>query len=291
MRPGWFILVLLAIATLRIPGVQPERQRIVVGTGLISPVYATVDYEEWVSRRGSPRTLNARFQIGIGGYFVLTVRPEPGADEWNPTPYTRKVEFLNGDRIWIHDRLRTYTAVRTSDLMAFWYPYATSRDQDCSRGIFKAIHGPKETAGFYQCRPAEERLLGFRLAMESRQADGQWIQSWRSPDLYCVELRRLTTTLDPAGHAVETRELRAVRARKRAPDQELLKVPRYYEHVSLSEQLRRAGRRAGRFPTLEELAPLRPIDEQWETGRITHLSEAGKLPFRRAAARRPSPPQ
>lgn len=251
---------------------------------MVTPVYATVDYEEWILRPGSRRILKARFRISIHGYYVLVVRPEPGADEWNPVSYTRKIEYLNGDRIWIHDGLKTYTAVRTFERMAWWYPYLIREDGHCGHVFFKLIHGFQETADFCRCRLTEERLLGFRLATESRQADGQRIQSWRSPDLCCVELRRLTETHDSSGHILETWELRAVRASKLAPQKAPVNVPGSYEHVSLSDQLRRAARRAGRFPPLEELAPLRPIYEQWETGKITDSSQAGKLPLRAATA-------
>ncbi|GIU79820.1 MAG: hypothetical protein KatS3mg005_3058 [Bryobacteraceae bacterium] len=185
--------------------------------------------------------------------------------------HVREIAFSSGDRLRIDERLSLVTAIRTSVVFSEQLPLLTTRS-NCTDDFT----GQRQRS--FSTRA--EKLLGYSFVAETRQAGPRRIKTWASPELGCVELRRVAEFLDASGRVTDTSELVAVSVIPGEPDAKLFSVPLHFEHVSYSEQLVRAAQAAGRTPSEEELAGLRRQDAIWERQRITDLATVGKTPRR-----------
>jgi hypothetical protein len=86
-------------------------------------------------------------------------------------------------------------------------------------------------------------------------------QSWRLPELGCIEGRRLATFLDKNGEPSSTSDLVATSITLTAPDEQMFKIPEDYEPVVPSEAILRVAAFVHGAPPPPEL--LRRGDEYY----------------------------
>ncbi|MGB9610453.1 MAG: hypothetical protein ACPL7M_05725 [Bryobacteraceae bacterium] len=144
----------------------------------------------------------------------------------------REVTLSNGDRLRIDERLKLVTAIRTAVVFPEPLPLLPARSN-----YTEDFSGRRQRS--FAVR--KEKLLAYSVVAETRQAGPRRITRWLSPELGCMELRRLAEFLDAPGRVTDTSGLVAVSVTVGEPDPGLFAVPVHHEHVSHSEQLVRAA--------------------------------------------------
>lgn len=232
----------------------------------------TVQYEERLSVPGKSPVVGSRRTFAIRGDFSTVTDTTIYFTNGNGvSSHVREIAFSNGDRMRIDEQHSLITAIRTAAVFSEQLPLLTARS-NCTEDFT----GQRQRS--FAVR--NEKLLGYSLVAETRQAGPGRITVWASPELGCVEFRRVAEFLDASGRVMDASELIAVSVIPGEPDAKLFAVPLHFEHVSYSAQLARAAQAAGKKPSEAELAALKPQDAIWEKQRITDLSTAGKTPRR-----------
>lgn len=245
----------------------------------LDTVPLTVWYEEWLTSPGRAPLQGARLTLAVRrDRSTAKERVVYSLDGAKVASHIREIGFGNGDRIRTDEILRLVTALRTAFVFSEDLPVVTARS-NCSldftgRRVFSyADEGTK--------------FLGYRVVVERRQAGLRRMTSWRSPELGCVELRRLAEFLDSDGRVTDASELKAVRVAVGDPVEGLFSVPLDYEHVSFSEAFRRSAKAMGRTVDDAEILRFRSMDEAWRRRRIPDLATAGNA--ERPSTRKPVP--
>jgi hypothetical protein len=232
----------------------------------------TIHYEERLSVPGKTPIIGSRRTFAIrGDLSTVTDTIISSKNGSGVSSHVREIAFSNGDRLRIDERLSLITAIRTSVAFSEQLPLLTARS-NCTEDFT----GQRQRSFARRA----EKLLGYPVVAETRQTGPRRITTWASPELGCVELRRVAEFLDASGRVTDASELIAVSVIPGEPDAKLFAVPLHFEHVSYSAQLARAAQAAGKTPSDAELAALKQQDAIWERQRITELSTAGKTPRR-----------
>jgi len=273
MLARWSVIILVLASGgcgSRLAAQQP--QRIPLSSVRLDARPLTIQYEERLSVPGKTPVIGSRRVFAIRGDFsTVTDTTIYYTNGDGVSSHVREVAFFNGDRLRMDERLKLITAIRTAIVFPEQLPLLTARS-NCTEDFT----GRRQRS--FAVR--NERLLGYSVVAERRQAGPRRITTWVSSELGCLELRRLAEFLDATGRLTDTSKLVAVSVTVGEPDPGLFAVPLHHEHVSYSQQLVRAAQAAGRQPPQAELAALEQQDILWKRHRIQDLSTAGKTPRR-----------
>ncbi len=162
----------------------------------------------------------------------------------------RHLTLAGGITADIIDNLRSVTAYRASDPKAEDIRRALER-WDPNTGCGVTFNGARRRGAPVRT----ERVLGY----EANVFVSGRITTWVSPQLGCLELRRL-------GEFPDTSELIATEIMVQAPPQELFRIQADFTNVSPSEMYLKESAFRGLSPSPAELKQLAGIDEPyWRT--------------------------
>lgn len=234
----------------------------------LDTVPLTVWHEEWLTSPGRAPLQGARLTLAVRrDRSTSKERVVDSLDGAKVASHIREIGFGNGDRIRTDEILRLVTALRTAFVFSEDLPVVTARSNCLLDFTGRRVFSYADEGTTF---------LGYRVVVERRQAGLRRITSWRSPELGCVELRRVAEFLDSAGRVTDSSELKAVRVAAGEPGTDLFSVPLGYEHVSFSEAFRRSAKAMGRTVDDAEIQGFRSMDEAWRRRKSQNLATAGK---------------
>jgi hypothetical protein len=277
------------VFALLFPGVQAQDKVRVSGNPLridsirLDAKPITVIYEEWLSAPGRADHLSARRTLAIRGDFSTVVDYQVFTLSGNKVAsHSREIGFANGDRIRVDEQLGLLVGIHTPLVFPDDLPVFTAKS-NCSENFA----GHKERA--YENKG--DRWLNYSVVSELRGGSNSRITSWRSPELGCVELRRLVEFLDTNGAVASVSDLRAVSVQFGEPDASWFRIPTNYEHVNFSTHFKRMAQASGKVAQQSELAGFERQDAIWAQHRIQDFSLAGKTPRPSVATEGPAQPK